>query len=80
MCQPLWYKFFLRHDENDGLEVILCYEKNTKWNRLAEQLRKENVEKFSMDKMTELLLQMVDKYADKIPQPMQIKLPKLATV
>ena len=41
---------------------------------------KENVEKFSMDKMTELLLQMVDKYADKIPQPMQIKLPKLATV
>ena len=69
-------------DDMNAYEALrsIYNEKNTKWNRLAEQLRKENVEKFSMDKMTELLLEMVDKYAQKIPQPMQIKLPKLATV
>ena len=69
-------------DDMNAYEALrsIYNEKNTKWNRLAEQLRKENVEKFSMDKMTELLLEMVDKYAEKIPQPMQIKLPKLATV
>ena len=69
-------------DDMNAYEALrsIYNEKNTKWNRLAEQLRKENIEKFSMDKMTELLLEMVDKYAQKIPQPMQIKLPKLATV
>ena len=55
-------------------------EKNTKWNRLAEELRQENIVKFSMDAMTEQLLEIVGKVAEKVPQPMQIKLPKLATV
>ena len=55
-------------------------EKNTKWNRLAEELRKENIEKFTMDKMTEQLLEHIESLFNKIPQPMQFKLAKLATV
>lgn len=55
-------------------------EKTTKWNRKAEELRKENIVKFSMDAMTKQLLELVEKSVEKIPQPMQIKLPKLATV
>ena len=33
-----------------------------------------------MDAMTKQLLELVEKSVEKIPQPMQIKLPKLATV
>ena len=69
-------------DDMNAYEALrsIYNEKNTKWNRLAEELRKENIEKFTMDKMTEQLLEHIESLFNKIPQPMQIKLPKLATV
>jgi len=78
MEQSQWFTV----DDMDAYEALrsIYNEKGTKWNRLAEELRLENIEKFSMDKMTEKLLSMVEEYASKVPQPMQIKLPKLATV
>ena len=69
-------------DDMNAYEALrnIYAQKTTKWNRKAEELRLENIEKFSMEAMTKQLLEMVEKCSSKIPQPMQIKLPKLATV
>ena len=47
---------------------------------MAKDLMKENREKFTLEKMTEKLLMIVDKHYNVAPKSVGLKLPKLKSV
>jgi len=57
-----------------------CFENYNEVKEKALNLMKTNREKFTLDKMTEKLDEIITPYVDKVPQQVGIKLPKLKKV
>jgi len=55
-------------------------ENHTKWKRLGKEVSEQNRKDFSLDAMTDKLVNIFSDLKNKIPKPMQIKLPKLETI
>ena len=57
-----------------------CFENHDEVKEKALNLMKTNRNKFTLDKMTEKLDEIITPYVDKVPQQVGIKLPKLKKI
>ena len=72
--QSEWFNI----DENQAYQALnYSFDNHSKLKNMAESLMKENREKFTLEKMTEKLLMIVDKHYNAAPKSVGLKLPKL---
>ena len=68
-------------DENQAYQALnYSFDNHSKLKTMAKDLMKENREKFTLEKMTEKLLMIVDKHYNVAPKSVGLKLPKLKSV
>ena len=68
-------------DENDAYKALnYCYKNFNTVKERAKTLMRRNREKFSMQAMTELIVEQVEQYVTTIPSEVKLKLPKLKKI
>ena len=68
-------------DENDAYKALnYCYKNFNTVKERAKTLMRRNREKFSMQAMTELIVEQVEQHVTTIPSEVKLKLPKLKKI
>jgi glycosyltransferase involved in cell wall biosynthesis len=73
-------KWFVADETNVYKTLNYCFEEYKNVKNKANKLMKINREKFSLDKMTDKLVEILDKYLGSLPTEVGLKLPKLKKV
>ena len=73
-------KWFVIDEHHAYLSLKFIFENRNEAKEKAKQMMRDNRKKYTLDKMAELLNEVIDKYIKQLPSSVQLKLPKLKKI